>query len=106
MAAQIRHQGYANEPEAKSCATYIERLYNSIRTDRYDPSKVTEKAVEITFYGTQTLPGVFGGRKYVTFVGLQYIYENQYVRDVKNVSEQYCILDNNDRVLGLERDMQ
>jgi len=106
MAAQIRHQGYANEPEAKSCATYIERLYNSIRTDRYDPSKVTEKAVEITFYGTNSLEGIFGGRKYVTFVALQYIYENQSIRDVKNVSEQYCILDANNRVLGLEREMR
>lgn len=106
MAAKIQHQGYAGDPEAKNCAAYIERMYNSIRADRYDSSKVHEEAVEITFYGVNRIDGVFGGRKYESFVALQYVYEDQQVRDVHDVSEKYCVLDDNNRVLGLENDMQ
>lgn len=101
------HLGNANSPEARSCASYIEARYNRRHVDEKDWRDDIERSVQITFYSVAQVPHLFGGNKFVSLSVREFLLEGQEVADdrlLRNAS--YCILDGNNRVIGLSREMR
>jgi hypothetical protein len=105
--AQGQHRGNWNTPEARSCAAYVEAKYNRRVLDRYDSQNDSERMVEITFYGVARVPQLFDGHKHVSMSVSEFILEGDELIDSRRVRRaQYCVLDDNNRVLGLEYQMR
>lgn len=105
--AQAKHRGNWRTPEARSCAEYVEDKFNRRVLDRYDSRKDSERVVEITFHGVAQLPHLFGGNKHVSMEVLEFILEGDEVIDSRRIQNaSYCVLDERNRVLSLEREMR
>lgn len=76
-------------PETIGCARHLEQRYNSARTDKYDPALITEKKIEIIFYGVSRADGIFGGLKYGSFGANQWVSERGREVDVRTVTETF-----------------
>jgi hypothetical protein len=105
--AQGMHKGNWRTPEARSCAEYVEAKYNRRFVDKQEARKDTERSVEITFHSVAQVPQLFGGRKFVSMEVMEYASEGDVIYDSRKLhNASYCVLDNNNRVLGLEREMR
>lgn len=103
-APAVAHSGYWPTPETESCAAVLEARMNKKGTARYDASVELETKVELVFQGQQRLEGIFGGNRFeiVSYV-LDY-FENGMIRD-RETGSLYCILSDDNRVLGIETEM-
>jgi hypothetical protein len=105
--AQRLHRGNWNTLEAISCAKYIEEKYNRRDRDRRDASMDSERVVQITFYGVAHVPHLFGGHKHVSLAVEEAVIEGDVLVEIHKIrSAAYCVLDDNNRVIGLEAGMR
>ena len=105
--AQRLHRGNWNTLEARSCAKYIEEKYNRRDRHRRDSSMDSERVVQITFYGVARVPHLFGGHKHVSLAVEEAVIEGDALVEIRKIrSAAYCVLDDDNRVMGLEAGMR
>jgi len=105
--AQRLHRGNWDTPEARSCAKYVEAKYNRMFRDPRDASRDSERVVQITFYSVAQVPSLFGGHKHVSMAVREDVFEGDDVVETHRIrSASYCVLDDNNRVIGLEAEMR
>jgi hypothetical protein len=105
------HSG-RNTPENRACLVYIKQMFEADTSDKYDPAKSESSITDVSFYGLpQRNSAFFGNRRYVAVsISLYTTKTDHGVRSVESsisdMPQHYCILDDNNNVLGLEDDVK